>query len=336
MGRKSAAQIRRMEQRAAARGEDYERIEDGKRVTAEERSWKPSSEDVKLKAAKKLARDLDNLEKSKDMNAKERRAAKRKAEAIAIQEVSDVLGEESTAPTAAELLELLEKNVKAKKCVSEEKTSTKRKREEDGDEDAPKKTPYVAFVGQLSYTSTKESILKHFEKELGRKEVTEGNMKIRLLTDKNTGKSRGMAFVEVDNPELLHECFKLHQTYLDGRRMNVERTAGGSSTEKKNSKLEHHREEHKQYISDTVERIFREYEANGDLEEGELDGSVIGLCKRHSMATVEASLKEYLESKADEKVKMKNRSAYMSKIITRVSTGEERKIKGRPVKRDDR
>jgi len=335
--RKTAAQIRRMERRAAARGEEYERIEDGKVVTAEERSCQPSPEDTKLEAARKLTHALDNIEKSEDMNAKERRAAKRKAEAIAVQEASNDLRDGDTAPSAAELLELLKNSdKKMKKSKEKESSSNKRKRgEDDGNEEqTQKKTPYVAFVGQLSYTSTIESIQKHFENGLGRKEATEGNMKIRLLTHKDSGKSRGMAFVEVDSPELLHECFKMHQTYLDGRRINVERTAGGSSNEKKTAKLEHFREEHKKFISDTVERIFMEYQENGDLDEGELDGSVISLCKRHSMPTVEASLKEYLESKGDEKVKMKNRSAYFSKIITRISTGEERMIKGKPVKRE--
>lgn len=42
--------------------------------------------------------------------------------------------------------------------------------------------------------------------------------------------SRGIAFVEFPNSTLLQQALKLHHTDLDGRRINVELTAGGGGS----------------------------------------------------------------------------------------------------------
>lgn len=52
---------------------------------------------------------------------------------------------------------------------------------------------------------------------------------MRLLTRKGTKppRSKGMAFVEVDDAESAYQCLGLHHSRLDGRLLNVERTSGG-------------------------------------------------------------------------------------------------------------
>ena len=42
--------------------------------------------------------------------------------------------------------------------------------------------------------------------------------------------SRGIAFIEFPNSTLLQQALKLHHTDLDGRRINVELTAGGGGS----------------------------------------------------------------------------------------------------------
>ena len=52
---------------------------------------------------------------------------------------------------------------------------------------------------------------------------------MRLLTRKGTNppRSKGMAFVEVEDAESAYQCLGLHHSRLDGRLLNVERTSGG-------------------------------------------------------------------------------------------------------------
>mmetsp|Transcript_29690 Transcript_29690/g.44020 ORF Transcript_29690/g.44020 Transcript_29690/m.44020 type:complete len:327 (+) Transcript_29690:38-1018(+) len=252
------------------------------------------------------------------MNAKEHRSAKRKAEAIATKEAgcstTELLGD-----------------------IENEESTKKRKRNSEGDNQPKKKesssNPYILFVRQLAYKSTKEGLFQHFQKELGNL-ITPESLKIRLLTDPKKGnRSRGMAFVELNDPELMHECLKLHHTHLDGRRMNVERSSGGGKNKSK-EKIFQFRKEQADYISQTVDGILSEYKAKGDLRKGELDAGVILLCKRHSAKTVEAALGEYVEARG-EGVK-KNPSSYLTNIIGRIAEyGVETEEQKQKFKRKD-
>jgi hypothetical protein len=156
--------------------------------------------------AKKLHTSLSSIENDTNLNAKERRSAKRKAEAIASEETG---GRDTT-----ELLQWYE-------SIAPPPTTTSTT---DPESTSGKKIPYIIFVGQLSYTTTTEMLYQHFQSTLGPTLLpTQESMKIRLLTDpKNKNKSRGMAFLELDSPELMYECLKLHLTFLDGRRINGE------------------------------------------------------------------------------------------------------------------
>ena len=85
MGKKSASQIRRMQKRALERGESYE----APIVQENTTSSVEIMEQSKYDAALKLKKALDEIEKNpNNLNSKEKRSAKRKAEAIALEEAS--------------------------------------------------------------------------------------------------------------------------------------------------------------------------------------------------------------------------------------------------------
>ena len=154
---------------------------------------------AKLEAAKKLSESLSKMENDDSLNAKERRSSKRKAEAIA--------SEETGGTPSNELLEWYKTIVPQTKTTSEQKEN---------------KTLCIIFVGQLAYSTTADMLFDHFHSTLGKDVITKETIKIRVLKDTKTKKSRGMAFLELETPEVMYECLKLHLTHLDGRRINGE------------------------------------------------------------------------------------------------------------------
>ncbi|KAL7429263.1 hypothetical protein ACHAXM_001611 [Skeletonema potamos] len=276
----------------------------GKKKAGGKKGAQLSQEDqAKADVAKKLRDELAQLEANTEINAKERRSAKRKAEAIATEETGCQADEllqwyQTVAPTSA-------------------------------DEETGKKIPYIVFVGQLSFSTTADMLFEHFQTNLGSEVINKETTKVRLLTDPKTKKSRGMAFVELSSPESMYECLKLHLTHLDGRRLNVERTSGGGKAAKK-SKITSFRESQSSYISQTVDQILSDHMKNGDIMEGELDEGVIALCKRHSAQVVEHALKEYAEEKKvrkerkeelgeKEEEEMRNPSAFLTHMLGRIA-----------------
>ena len=243
---KSAAQIRRMKLRAAARGEEY--INDDYDKEKKKQILNPSKNSDKkstlsktdvineniLTVARKLRLSLKAIEDNTELNSKAKRSAKRKAEAITLEEVNGIVNDDdrndpqvsipkfSAAKDVLSYLEAKDNQSSLSGDDTNEKQSAKRKKNHNDQKVEMKNSnPYIVFVGQLSYSSTKESVFEYFSRELGIIPNDGNLLKVRLLTHKDTGKSKGMAFVEVGSPEMLHECFKLHQTHLDGRRINV-------------------------------------------------------------------------------------------------------------------
>uniref|UniRef100_A0A6U9Z0P3 RRM domain-containing protein n=1 Tax=Pseudo-nitzschia australis TaxID=44445 RepID=A0A6U9Z0P3_9STRA len=381
MGKKSAAQLRRLEKRATARGEKYvlpveiPLTNDGdedmnKSSSPESNTTDNEKTNDNLRAiALRLKKELQEIEANSDLVSKDRRSAKRKAEAIASEDSgmssSELIqwlekndsnsSDKSTADAktdrrlavAQKLLKELKKIDKDEELKSKDRRSAKRKAEaicseEIGmsieellewyeknkkcHEDKEGKTmgpgshrdPLIAFVGQLSYETTSDDLLEHICSNLGDdypaskiKKMT----KIRLLTDTKTKRSRGMAFVEVDDPEFLYALLKLHQTYLKGRRINVERSAGGKKySEARKSKLENYRKEQGAFFAEIVENILAEYKKTGELREDELDEGVITVCKRHSGPVVQAAVAEYMEKGGRD---MNNPSAYLTFLVTK-------------------
>jgi len=321
---KSNAQVRRLEQRAEKRGEVYvppvetesppketndAKVDDKETstptaTTATAAAATTSNEDQsadrsKAAIAAKLKKELEGIETNEKLKAKDRRSAKRRVEAIASEKVGCPV---------EELLEWY-KGYQKENPQAAKKTPSKKK-------EVKHVNPYIVFVGQLSYDTTKEGLFEYVKKELGKEhDVTPATVKVRLLTDPKSKKSRGMAFVEVNDPDTLYACLKLHQTFLDGRRLNIERSAGGGkNSETRQAKLKHYREEQDQYISGVVDTMLQDYKTRGEIRESELDEGVVLLCKRHSAKIVEAALENYVESNGKD---MDNSSAYLSFLLTK-------------------
>ncbi|GAX23600.1 nucleolar protein 6 [Fistulifera solaris] len=307
MPKKSKAQIKRLAKRAEARGEVYEAPVTP--VTTEESSSSAQLTNVKLLAARRLQQELLDIEKDESMKAKDRRSAKRKAEAIAL---------EKSGCSADELLAWY----KEQKDDDRPETNNSRKQKKaDATQTDKRKIPYILFIGQLSYDTTKESLLQHFQSELADDDdgfdINEQTCQIRLLTDAKTKKSRGMAFVELSTPELMHACLKLHKTMLEGRRINVEKSAGGGKhSEQRKEKLKTFRTQQEEYIESMVTKMIDEYKQKGEIQDGELDEGVIALCQRHSGAVVQAALERYVDSNGRE---MDNPSAYLSFLLGKLA-----------------
>jgi RNA recognition motif-containing protein len=71
------------------------------------------------------------------------------------------------------------------------------------------------FVGNLSFNTTEESLMAAFQ-EFG--EVVEA----RLMTERETGRSRGFAFVEMATPEAATKAIEeMNGAVLDGRPLRV-------------------------------------------------------------------------------------------------------------------
>ena len=136
-----------------------------------------------------------------ELNAKARRALKRKAEA-AEREENVVVAEKKNKVVVPE--------------VKKQKTMKKRAVVK------PRKIHRTLFVGQVPFKTTKEDLMIHFAEA--------GKVEIRMLTDKQTKKFRGMAFVEVQDEKGLGAALSRHHTLIKGRRINVEMTASGGGT----------------------------------------------------------------------------------------------------------
>ncbi|KAI0814809.1 hypothetical protein BC629DRAFT_1467173 [Irpex lacteus] len=85
---------------------------------------------------------------------------------------------------------------------------------------------FILFVGNLKYTTTKETIREHFAK------ACSTPPEVRLMTPKpqpgrTVAKSKGCAFLEFTSKPPLQEALKLHHSTIEGRQINVELTAGG-------------------------------------------------------------------------------------------------------------
>lgn len=179
--------------------------------------------------------------------------------------------------------------------------------------------PLIVFVGQLAFTTTAAGLESHFRK---RGEMPTESLKVRLLTHPGTGKSKGTAFVEVEDPATLYRCLALHHTNLDGRIINVERTAGGSSRSKgRKEKLGELRAIQKETMAETVARIMGEFIASGALKEGELDADCIRVLEKFDGKVVRLALDEYC-AKSD-KATLRNPSAYFVYSTHKIAFDQE-------------
>uniref|UniRef100_A0A8C4WVY5 RRM domain-containing protein n=1 Tax=Eptatretus burgeri TaxID=7764 RepID=A0A8C4WVY5_EPTBU len=90
---------------------------------------------------------------------------------------------------------------------------------------------FVLFVGNLPFDVTKKQIVAHFGPLAKVKTV-------RLMTNKETGKLRGFAYIELVNKRAYKNAFQLHQSTMSGRKINVEYTSPGKPTTAKRERLQ--------------------------------------------------------------------------------------------------
>ncbi|KZF24268.1 hypothetical protein L228DRAFT_259508 [Xylona heveae TC161] len=104
----------------------------------------------------------------------------------------------------------------------------------EGEHQGGKAVRFIVFIGNLPYSATTESVTKHFAKIQP--------TSVRHLTDKETGKSKGFAFLEFEAYDRMKTCLKLyhHSNFDDGispaRKINVELTAGGGGGKSRDRK----------------------------------------------------------------------------------------------------
>jgi len=113
----------------------------------------------------------------------------------------------------------------------------------------------VTTAGNLKYSTTKDAILSHFsscgEVDLWLDFFTIAHMfvldpppTIRLPTPKTaqpSSKSKGYAFLEFTDKKALQQALRLHHSELEGRKINVELTAGGGGKSEHRVKKLHER-----------------------------------------------------------------------------------------------
>lgn len=84
-----------------------------------------------------------------------------------------------------------------------------------------KRRRYILFLGNLPVSASREDVVSHFKK----KGVP--TSELRLLTHKDSGKSRGCGFMELDSNAAMYNALKFHRSKFQGKNINVEVTCGG-------------------------------------------------------------------------------------------------------------
>ena len=239
-------------------------------------------------------------------NGKDRRKAKRAAERMTKDEENhkDQGNAKGQGKRAAERRNEDQGNAKGQGKRAAERMAPRRGMEE-------KRWPFVAFVGQLAYTTTAEG-LRSFFKAKGL------SVKVRLLTE--NGRSKGMAFVECETSEDLDKCVGLHHTQCDGRRLNVERSAGGGKAKKK-LKVADGRAKQKNLVEKTVANILDDYITKGRIRSEDIDDGVRHLLARRSPRIAQQALDEF--SAIDDRHRLDNPPAYLTNIVTRLTDEDD-------------
>ncbi|KAJ2696243.1 hypothetical protein H4R19_005761 [Coemansia spiralis] len=177
-----------------------------------------------MKLSKKQQKALQfkgKLEKPK----KEDRPAKRAADSSSDAAPGDAQAEQKTTGAAAG---------RSKKA----KPPPRQTEKPDGDAKAvaPKASRFITFVGNLPFTTTAEELKTYMK--------AANPTSVRLMTNRETGKSRGFAFVEFSAAEDLRHGLQFHHCRLGGKKINVELTAGGGgNSDKRTEKIKRRRED---------------------------------------------------------------------------------------------
>eukprot|EP00929_Paragymnodinium_shiwhaense_P030088 TRINITY_DN17106_c0_g1_i1.p1 TRINITY_DN17106_c0_g1~~TRINITY_DN17106_c0_g1_i1.p1 ORF type:complete len:823 (+),score=190.67 TRINITY_DN17106_c0_g1_i1:95-2563(+) len=169
----------------------------------------------------------------------------------------------------------------------------------------------TVFVGQLPTAATSDG-LRNFVKSKG---GVRGGITIRLLTDKETGKSRGMAFVQLTSEADVAAALQLDKTTFKGRTITVERTAAsgsGVSSKPRGSEVKAARR-----LFETVVVEWQRQQSQGTigLQKEDADNRVLELLCTVAETTARQALLEFASLPA--KTEVKNRPGL---LMTRLRT----------------
>ncbi|CEO96347.1 RRM domain-containing protein [Plasmodiophora brassicae] len=142
---------------------------------------------------------------------KKRKRDKKATKSVVI-DVEDVAGEEAPAVLATT----------ATGCMVEEVDA-----DASGNDAAKPSSRYIVFVGNLPYGMTEER-LRAFLK------MDDDLVEVRLpRNEKDRSRTKGYAFCELKTAAARQKCLLYHHTKFEGRRINVEATAGGGGNSAK-------------------------------------------------------------------------------------------------------
>ena len=165
---------------------------------------------------------------------------------------------------------------------------------EGGDGEATRKAftdgALTVFIGQLPYKCSKSQIIEHFRKGGA------GDIKLRLLTDKKSGKFKGIAFATVTEEKYFRFALRLHHSMLLGRCINVERSCGGGGTgEKRKEKLRNLKGSQAHLLKRNVDELINETVAasEGSIERTDFDDRITDVLCTFPVSMVREALDEF-------------------------------------------
>jgi RNA recognition motif-containing protein len=142
-------------------------------------------------------------------------------------------------------------------------------------------------------------------------------IKVRLLSHKETGKSRGIAFVEMPDAESGERGLLLDHSVLDGRRIRVEPTAKGSGNTASRqdaikSLKQQHEQEQRRRVTQALDEAFADYgHGKGErakIHRSDVDDGVMEFLCTIPMVLVEKAVAEAVELDVGT---IRNKSAYL-------------------------
>ncbi|KAK8799668.1 hypothetical protein WA158_006216 [Blastocystis sp. Blastoise] len=173
----------------------------------------------------------------------------------------------------------------------------------------------TVFIGQLPFDCTKDDLMKYLKDN----DVDIKN--IRLLTDKSTGKFKGMAFVDVLAGNVC-KMLKLHHTFFKGRCINIEETMdGGKKSQERQKFLKKRREIHDQRIEESYKEFMeRLFERSKTIQLKDIDTKCLDALESFPKAKTKKIIQDLIRADPH---KIKNLNAYIMGIVKRTREGKD-------------
>jgi hypothetical protein len=149
--------------------------------------------------------------------------------------------------------------------------------------------PCILFIGQLTFDTTAEEI----ENYLQNNGIT-GKIIVRLRRDPEKNQSLGMAFVEVDGPRELRKGLALHHSFLNGRRINVEKSCGGRSKEKRSEKISSIRTDMEEEKMQQINGLMSDYSSRGVIPVDEISEKLMHIIQTTNPSLLSKVCKPYM------------------------------------------